>query len=308
MPLPLDYFSAVERHRIRSVDDFNRFVVKVQASLEDEEFVWRGVHDSSFAMHSSLYRHTSRSLGHYANERELATAEKAIFEEATNAWGLRRGGALQLLAELQHTGTPTRLLDFSMDPLVALWFAVEHRRDPMTRRLQIDRVDGRVFTVQVGPEVPGDWAGCAALPWWSLADGGRGTPSDWKRTVYVWRPEASIQRIENQSGVLLVGGVPNTDTPMQAELDGTKHLLTRDEIRACTSLAVRINNASKLDGEGRGKPAKAPLAFICRVPAGRKRAIREELQKLDPEKFRHSFIYQDHAGFASYSSSIPETA
>jgi FRG domain len=297
----------VERHQVRTVRDFDDFTRKVQRSLESSEFVWRGVHDASFAMHSSLYRHTSRRLGHHANERELLTAERAIFDEAANTWGLRDGGALQLLAELQHTGTPTRLLDFSTDPLVALWFAVEQRREPAARRLQIDRVDGRVFAVQVGTEVSAHWARSIAPPWWPESDGGRGTPKDWQKTVYVWRPSASIRRIENQSGVLLVGGVPSTDTPLLTEVGGVKQLLTRDEIRACTSLAVRINKASRLEGEGRGRPAKAPLAFTCRIPAGRKRAIREELEKRDPAKFKHSFMYQDHAGFAAFSSAIPET-
>jgi hypothetical protein len=309
VPLPHDYFATVElRQPIRTVSDFNDFAGKVQDFLDDSEFVWRGVHDASFGVHSSLYRHVGRRLGHYPNERELMTVERAIYDEAANTWGLRTGGALQLLAELQHTGTPTRLLDFSTDPLVALWFAVEQKRDPTSRRLHVDRIDGRVFAVQVATEVSADWANSAAPPWWPTAEGGRGTPKDWQRTVYVWRPSASIRRIDNQSGVLLVGGVPSTDTPLLIERDDRAQLLTRDEIRACTSLAVRINNASKLSGERRGRPAKAPLAFTCRVAAGRKRAIHEELDRLDSARFKHSFMYQDHAGFAAFSSAIPDTS
>jgi hypothetical protein len=308
LALPLDYFAIVERHLIRSVADFRDFVRKVERFLEEAQFVWRGVHEASYGMHSSLYRHASRSAGHYANERELLTAERALFNEAAGEWKLLTAGALQLLAELQHTGTPTRLLDFSTDPLTALWFAVEERRDLATQRIAIDRLDGRVFAVQERHEISAAWGRAKAPPWWPAADGGLGAPKDWTSTVYLWRPSTSLPRIKNQSGVFLVGGVPNTSTPLQAESTAGKYLLTRDEIRACTSLAVRINRATRLEGELRGRPAKAPLAFTCRIPAGRKRAIREELLRIDANRFKHSFMYPDHAGFATFSQSIPATS
>jgi hypothetical protein len=63
-------------------------------------------------------------------------------------WGLQRNAtdrlsALELLAALQHQGVPTRLLDFTHNAVVALWFAVQERVDS-TGTVRPE-VDGRVF-------------------------------------------------------------------------------------------------------------------------------------------------------------------
>ncbi|WP_286310774.1 FRG domain-containing protein [Agromyces mangrovi Wang et al. 2018] len=57
-------------------------------------------------------------------ERELDTLQRA------RNWGLGVGrygliDDLQLLADLQHYGVPTRLVDFTSNPMTALWFACQ---------------------------------------------------------------------------------------------------------------------------------------------------------------------------------------
>ncbi|MFC8190374.1 FRG domain-containing protein [Cellulomonas sp. NPDC057328] len=90
-----------------------------------QQFAWRGMSSADFSVTSSL----QRRLGRRATEASLRAAERAIVERARQ-WGLGVGefgqvDDLQLLADLQHYGIPTRLIDFTSNPMTALWFACQ---------------------------------------------------------------------------------------------------------------------------------------------------------------------------------------
>ena len=52
---------------------------------------------------------------------------------------------LSILAQLQHQGAATSLIDFSDNPLVALWFACK-------KNLNQDSSNGKVFILSTGNE------------------------------------------------------------------------------------------------------------------------------------------------------------
>jgi hypothetical protein len=172
------------------------------------------------------------------------------------AWSLQRTptdhlSALELLAALQHQWTPTRLLDFTHNPLVALWFAVEEKDDPDgTARPD---VDGRLFIAQSnGREIPLEWPRDPDVPW-------RTPPSDWDRDIYVWTPPPVDGRIARQQGCFVIGGVPSTLGGWNRSPSGSG-LLKQPEIRACVSVPIRLNSPSQLRGPAGGRPPTYPLA------------------------------------------------
>ncbi|TYL54026.1 FRG domain-containing protein [Agromyces mariniharenae] len=85
-------------------------------------FAWRGHSSADFDLISSLQR-----APNLEDEASLRRAEQRTLREARD-WGLGYGfggwaSDLQLLADLQHYGTSTRLIDFTSNPMTALWFA-----------------------------------------------------------------------------------------------------------------------------------------------------------------------------------------
>jgi hypothetical protein len=82
-------------------------------------------------MVSSLHR----ALGtHHAHEESVRGVELAMLREARE-WSLGFGDAeylddLEVLADLQHYGLPTRLIDVTSNPMTALWFACQKPPQP----------------------------------------------------------------------------------------------------------------------------------------------------------------------------------
>ncbi len=93
-------------------------------------YVWRGVKNAHYLLHSSLHRRLVIS-GKKVTQDELASQEVALLREAREAgYDYKDGRRLpdgHLLALLQHAGASTSLLDVTPDPFVALFFATEPR-------------------------------------------------------------------------------------------------------------------------------------------------------------------------------------
>lgn len=104
---------------------------------------YRGHADASWRLVPSMVR------GH---ERLPVTVvkqfEREVIQACRDQFQLKEDWTdVEVLAFARHHGAPTRLLDWSSNPLVALWFAVatpEH-----------DESDGVVFSLNVMPDQPG---------------------------------------------------------------------------------------------------------------------------------------------------------
>lgn len=127
-----------------------RLIGHIALLAKDRTYAWRGQNDASFLLSSALHRHLSKR-GMPVDEAALRDKEAQILEEARR-WGLGRdlGSSatdLHLLAQLQHHGVPTRLIDVTSNPMTALWFATEaHRPDEDG---SVKRSAGVLFAIDV---------------------------------------------------------------------------------------------------------------------------------------------------------------
>ncbi len=164
---------------------------------------FRGQADSAHGLTSSLYRECIKHNDASLTEYQIAAAEMALIAQMRTEGIGRKMSDGQLLMVLQHHGIPTRLIDVSVDPFVALFFAVEKH----------ESTDGRLFVVHPhSPEVKLQPAGSTPseshpLPWASMAKGRTRSYGDWAAQVAPVLHKSMDPRMHAQEGRFLVGGL-----------------------------------------------------------------------------------------------------
>jgi hypothetical protein len=231
---PAGYWESFE-HDVGSVADFLDAVRTISAyqAATQSRFVWRGAADANWPMYSSLVRAYKAKFGSIPMEPALRTFERDVLDEA-RSWGLdwhhARGrlSALELLAALQHYGVPTRLLDFTFNPLVAYWFAVASH----------DRGPGRVFAIDISERLISRQQAADPEPWWM------GTPPDttteWATQSWVWAPPPLEPRMVRQDGCFVMGGVPSTNPARNRRTARGWELLHAPDVRECMSVPFKL--------------------------------------------------------------------
>ena len=115
-------------------------------------YAFRGQSNTNWPIHSGATRRLRKQLGEGVHLRPefpnlyLDYHQSTLIAPArTQGLGVEAGreiSDLQLLAKLQHLGAATGLLDFSWDPLVALWFACRDLEE-----------DGRVYVINTSDPI-----------------------------------------------------------------------------------------------------------------------------------------------------------
>lgn len=125
----------VEHHLHGSVlkpENFAELLVNVcepSGKHQHRVWMWRGQSDIDWRLDSSAYRRLENSTGYQASDlnKAMINYEKTLLQHATHrGYRYENGKELsdfELLAKLQHHGAATRLVDFTRNALIGIWFA-----------------------------------------------------------------------------------------------------------------------------------------------------------------------------------------
>lgn len=106
---------------LRSIDSLHKFVEYVSKLSDANNLFYRGHSNINYITIPSLFREKRFYQNEYVMYQELVIRCASSFVNCSSH--------LDFLMEMQHYGLPTRLLDVTSNPLVALYFACENHNN-----------------------------------------------------------------------------------------------------------------------------------------------------------------------------------
>lgn len=282
-------FTAIHAAEVGDVKGLIKALSKISSKHASHDPIWRGQGKADWPIRSTLYRAIAGpNPERVANETELIKLETEILSKAMD-WGLAPHEIspypLYALAELQHAGAPTRLLDVTKEPEVAAWFAVE---DP-----KHDNDDGMIIAWGQRPRISKNSTGGSPtsdilnadpsqLPWhqWDQkerAERGWGTGS----RNYTWFPPAPNTRMRVQrggfmieSGPILLEAIVETINAKLSESTGQKQDWRQSELEVASSI---VGLPSPIDRKTKANDLAIAPMFTIIIKAEAKPSLRRYL-------------------------------
>lgn len=112
------HYNRYYKHETFNVKNVSDFLAIINAIEDCDSLVYRGMQNLNWKLEPSLCRNH-----HYIAGIEHKMIEEFLCSRPKEFEGLN--GSFNIVAKMQHYGLPTRLLDFTTNPLVALYFACE---------------------------------------------------------------------------------------------------------------------------------------------------------------------------------------
>jgi hypothetical protein len=277
-------------YRVSSQDQAFRAITRIGSLATGRRYVWRGSNNASYRVRSSLLRSLIEpGSTELPSELRMRQRELAILREARE-WGLGlENGALttdlHLLANLQHHGVATRLLDVTTNPMTALWFACQPNGAGQQKSCVIYAFDVTDLTEYrtIGGGEPTYGSLGDPLGWTlrvALAESARqGQP-------FLIRPSVPDARMQAQEGLFIAGVMPETQSV--AGVDG---------LPMPTAMPPGVDRLAALfapEERKAGRPRALPFCAVV-IPADIKAKMLRHLEGTFNR--RRSTIYPDLDGF-----------
>lgn len=321
---PATYFERDEVE-VNSFSELNQQISALITKVGTLPLVWRGAQNATWGLYSSLYRHLMsvnmvklpqekpRSAQNFPTEDQMVRAEARILEIARDEWRMDGSPALEVFAQLQHYGAPTRLLDVTRNPYIAAWFAVEASEEH-------NESDARLFAlatrpmqqandveIESGTQIRLDEVGGGYLPFWHLLRSSADRQElDWGTGARrrFWVPPAYDARIVAQNAGFILDGIPmvtqQTASSFRRPTDEQK-FWSKNDLLASASIYAKTYHPNR---KPRATKRRFSPTFTFRITAKAKFEIRNVLE--ERFSYRRSTIYPDVAALAGYLKSSTE--
>lgn len=181
-----------EKDEIKTLDGFMEWARR----FESGKYVFRGVPNAAYGIQASAFRRPEEKKRDF--EKFLQINQDLIREARLRGYDGKDGRELkelEILADLQHFGAATCLIDFSHSAQIALWFACE--RDHKNAE---DSPDGKVFAVSNQPPRFKE-----ITPTLLKEDIGYFLKDGEESQLYHWQPRQQNHRIIAQQSIFLFG-------------------------------------------------------------------------------------------------------
>ena len=138
-----------ENRRVKDVVEYLQEISTIKAEWPNSTLVFRGQENEEWLLESSAERRLEKSLSsHRITERLFIEYHEDLLNKCKlNNYDQREQKQLddlELLADLQHHGAATCLIDFTRNALVALWFACK-KSDKNGKVFVVNKADEKTF-------------------------------------------------------------------------------------------------------------------------------------------------------------------
>lgn len=302
---PESYFSNWQ-YVVDELGKLDEIIRKIILKNPDIDFVWRGQKDSSWGIQSSLYREYKKAVNKYPTESELVIVERKIVQEYRKRWRADNISALQILADLQHHGAPTRLLDVTLNPYIAAWFAVEQEKDEYGNSFN---KDSRIFALaRSGLNTNEDTlakinniyshVGDYNLFWHEKDFDAQKEEWGTGKGRKIWVPPAYNPRISAQNAAFLLDGIPLAHKSVGSSFvfrsQPKNDYLPIDEILDIGSIYMKLNKAENKFSQIKPNKKNIASGYTILIKSDVRKEIKNYLEKL--YGYSKHFMYPDIYG------------